>query len=149
MHSITLHRIVTAERELVYRAWTDPAELEWYLNPDNESFEPIEVDLRVGGIWTIDMFISDETRYATGGLYLELIPPERIVFAFGAVDGWPELDPDNLADVPTVTITLADVGTSTDLTLHMTYPERFAGITPQMEAGWGDTIDRLVEKFAS
>jgi hypothetical protein len=36
-----------------------------------------------------------------------------LVFAWGAVDGWPELDPARLDDNPLVTVTLAPAGEGT------------------------------------
>lgn len=146
---ITLVRTLAASRELVYQAWTDPAELGWFFNPEHTSAVPIEVDLRVGGSFIVEMIIADDFRYLTGGIYLELVPPERIVFAFGSTDGWPRLDPADLDDAPIVTITLDDLDGSTLMTLHMTVPERFADDLEPMQAGWGDTIDRLVEKFTA
>jgi uncharacterized protein YndB with AHSA1/START domain len=146
---ITLVRTIAASRDLVYQAWTDPAELGWFFNPSQVSTVPIEVDLREGGSFVVEMIINDDFRYFTGGIYLELVPPERIVFAFGSTDGWPKLDPDNLDNAPIVTVTLDDVDGSTLLTLAMTVPDRFADDFEPMQAGWGDTIDRVVAKFAS
>jgi uncharacterized protein YndB with AHSA1/START domain len=59
----------------VFRAWTDPDRLGWFYNdaqpiPD----EPIEVDLRVGGVWRQLMVISEKTSYFTGGVYREIVP---------------------------------------------------------------------------
>ena len=81
----------------IFRAWTDPDHLEWFYNdtmpipPD-----PIELDLRVGGVWRQRMVIDATTNYVTGGVYLEIVPDTKLVYAWGATDGWPELDPENL-----------------------------------------------------
>jgi hypothetical protein len=58
--------------------------------------EPIELDLRVGGVWRQHMMIDESTAYVTGGIYREIVPDEKLVFAWGATDGWPRLDPDQL-----------------------------------------------------
>ena len=63
--------------------------------------EPIELDLSVGGAWRQFMLIDEDTAYFTGGVYLEIVPDEKLVFAWGATDGWPKLDPDNLDRSPT------------------------------------------------
>jgi hypothetical protein len=36
----------------VFRAWTDPDHLDWFYDDNNPiPSEPIELDLRVGGVW--------------------------------------------------------------------------------------------------
>jgi uncharacterized protein YndB with AHSA1/START domain len=134
----------------VFRAWTDPEHLGWFYNdgqpiPD----EPIEVDLRVGGVWRQRMVIDEETSYFTGGVYREIVPGEKLVFSWGAVDGWPELDPERLDDSPLVTVTLAPAGEGTELLLRVELPEgaareRLRDFWPlAIQNGWGDTVDRL------
>lgn len=147
----TIHRALGARREQVYRAWTDPEHLGWFLNPAFPTQERIEVDPRPGGLWRMRMIVDPTIQYATGGLYLELTPPSRIVFAWGAIDGWPELDPSDPSTVPTVTIDLAEDGQDrTQMSVHVRLPE---GISDEeaahwfglgIQAGWADTVDRLV-----
>jgi uncharacterized protein YndB with AHSA1/START domain len=64
----TLTWTLDAPRADVFRAWTDPDHLQWFYNPAQPtSTEPIELDLRVGGVWRQRMVISDSTEYVTGG----------------------------------------------------------------------------------
>lgn len=152
--TITLSRILDAPPRLVYAAWTRPEHLGWYLNPDNPTDAPIEVDLRVGGAWRIEMVINDDLRYFTGGIYRELVPNERIVFTFGAIGGWPELDGSAADDAPVVTVTLRELAGSTEMTLHMEFPAHLSDENVKdwldlgMEDGWRQTIDRLVPAAA-
>ena len=151
---ITLSRILDAPPRLVYAAWTRPEHLGWYLNPDNPTDAPIEVDLRIGGEWRIEMVINDDLRYFTGGIYRELVPNERIVFTFGAIGGWPELDGSAADDAPVVTVTLRELAGSTEMTLHMEFPAHLSDENVKdwldlgMEDGWRQTIDRLVPAAA-
>lgn len=147
MKTFTLTRTLDAPRETVFRAWTEPEHLTWFFNPGRPTDVPTTVDLRPGGHWRQHMVIDDETHYMTGGIYLEIVAPERIVFAFGAVGGWPELDPDDLSDAPVATITLTEIGPSTtEMSATLVVPE--ARLHPAMEQGWADTIDRLVRQCA-
>ena len=152
--TITLRRILDAPPRLVYAAWTRPEHLGWYLNPDNPTDAPIEVDLRIGGEWRIEMVINDDLRYFTGGVYRELVPNERIVFTFGAIGGWPELDGSAADDAPVVTVTLRELAGSTEMTLHMEFPAHLSDENVKdwldlgMEDGWRQTIDRLVPAAA-
>ena len=138
----------------VFRAWTDPAHLGWYFNDQQPTpTEPIELDLRVGGAWRQYMVIDESTAYFTGGVYLEIVPDERLVFAWGATDGWPKLDPERLGNSPVVTVTLDRVGERTELTLHVALPADLPddGLRQwwsMIRDGWRDTVDRLPAQLA-
>ena len=86
-----------ATRGEIFRAWTDPSQLDWFYN-DNQPIpdDAIELDLRVGGVWRQTMVIDEDTSYVTGGVYREIVPDEKLVFSWGATDGWPELDLERL-----------------------------------------------------
>lgn len=156
----TLTWTLDASRADVFRAWTDPDHLQWFYNPAQPTpTEPIELDLRVGGVWRQRMVISENiecenTEYVTGGVYREIVPDERLVFAWGATDGWPELDPERLDESPLVTVALSEVGGRTQMTLCVELP---AGLSPEqvqewfsagIRDGWRDTVDRLAAEFA-
>ncbi|WP_158603938.1 SRPBCC family protein [Cryobacterium tepidiphilum] len=150
--SFSLTRILDAPPSHVFRAWTDPARLGWFFNPHQPiPNDPIEVDPSVGGTWRQRMVVEDATVYTTGGIYREIVPDERLVFAWGAVDGWPELDPDDLDAGPNVTVTFTPVGEATRMTVTVTVadsvPDPFAQewLARGIREGWSDTIDRLVD----
>lgn len=147
---------IRATPQQVFEAWTQPAKLGWFFNermprPD----EPIEVDLRVGGAWRQVMVIDAETRYVTGGIYLEIVPHERLVFAWGAVGGWPSLIPDRLDEAPRVTVALAATSSGTALTLDVDIPEAMSEelartrLLNAVQAGWQDTVDRCAAHFGA
>ena len=148
--SFTLTWMLDAPPADVFRAWTDPEHLGWYYNdaqPVPE--EPIELDLRVGGVWRQRMVISMTTAFTTGGVYREILPDEKLVFAWGATDGWPELDPERLDDSPLVTVALSRVGDRTEMSVHVELPASLSEQEVQewwsrgVRNGWQDTVDRL------
>lgn len=156
----TLTWTLDAPRADVFRAWTDPDHLQWFYNPAQPiPTEPIELDLRVGGVWRQRMVVSENiecenTEYVTGGVYREIVPDEKLVFAWGATDGWPELDPERLDKSPLVTVALSEVGGRTQMTLCVELP---AGLSPEqvqewfsagIRDGWRDTVDRLAAGVA-
>jgi uncharacterized protein YndB with AHSA1/START domain len=156
----TLTWTLDAPRADVFRAWTDPDHLQWFYNPAQPiPTEPIELDLRVGGVWRQRMAVSENiecenTEYVTGGVYREIVPDEKLVFAWGATDGWPELDPERLDKSPLVTVALSEVGGRTQMTLCVELP---AGLSPEqvqewfsagIRDGWRDTVDRLAAGIA-
>lgn len=143
-------RRFAAPRELVYRAWTDPDQLQWF----GDTGVPTDrhrttVDLRVGGAWRIDMVESPDHRYTTGGVYREIVPPERLVFTWGAAGGWPDLDPARPDDNPVVTVTLEPVDDGTEMTVHFGFPDHLTDAEVQawldlgVEPGMRETVARL------
>jgi uncharacterized protein YndB with AHSA1/START domain len=148
----TVTRVLPASRAAVWAAWTEPEKLRWFAGVGpGVDFEP-SVDLRVGGAWHVHLYQPDGMDYVTGGIYQEIVPYERLVFAWGAVGGWPELDPSRVDEVPVVTIELADRPDGPGGTV-MTTSFGFADTMPDADvarwfglgirAGWADTIDRL------
>ena len=153
--SFTLTRNLTASRHAVFTAWTDPNHLAWFYNPGMPTpSTPIEVDLRVGGTWKQQMTVNDNLSYPTGGIYLEIVPDERLVFRWGAVGGWPELAGGNALFAPVVTVQLNELGTGTELVLTVDFSERLdldevqKLILGGTRDGWGATIDRINDSTA-
>ena len=151
----TLTRTLNAPRATVWRAWTDPAELVWFLNPGHAPAEPISVDLRVGSAFRVHMIINDDLAYMTGGIYREVVPVERLVFEWGAVGGWPNLDPVNRDDAPLTTLEFTELDSGTTrMSLRVSFPDSMPDARAEewlasgMSEGWSATIDRLVEQLA-
>jgi uncharacterized protein YndB with AHSA1/START domain len=151
--SFTLTWILDSPPETVFGAWTDPARLGWFYNPQQPvPDEPIELDLRVGGAWRQMMVIDDGMSYFTGGVYREIVPNERLVFAWGATDGWPQLDPNDLDQSPQVTLRLKQTNAGTKMTLHVELPADLPddGVPnwwPMFRGGMKDTVDRLAAEL--
>jgi uncharacterized protein YndB with AHSA1/START domain len=139
----------------VFQAWTDPEHLDWFYNDRNPiPDEPIELDLRVGGVWRQTMVIDAATAYVTGGVYREIVPDEKLVFSWGATGGWPELDPERLDDSPLVTVLLTQRGGRTEMLLTVELP---AGLSDDdvrhwlslgIRDGWRQTVNRLAVALA-
>lgn len=73
-------RIVNASRELVWRAWTDPALLAQWWGPKGFTNTFDEFDLKPGGHWHFVMHGPDGTDYKNHSVFVEIVKPERIVF---------------------------------------------------------------------
>jgi uncharacterized protein YndB with AHSA1/START domain len=146
----TLEWTLDATPAEVFRAWTDPDHLDWYYN-DHQPIpeERIEVDLRVGGVWRQRMVISPDTQFVTGGIYREIVADERLVFTWGAVDGWPRIDPEQLDESPRVTVTLVPVGDQTEMSVRVELPASLSEEQVRewwsmgVKNGWRHTVDRL------
>jgi uncharacterized protein YndB with AHSA1/START domain len=143
---VIITRVFDAPRELVFKAWTEPAHLAQWWGPRGFTNPVCEVDLRIGGAWRIVMRAPDGIEYPGRGVYREIVRPERLVFTNIALDkdGNPIID-------GLTTVTFADHGAKTQLTLQtravglVSYAAR---MLEGMEAGWSQSLERLAEKLA-
>jgi uncharacterized protein YndB with AHSA1/START domain len=129
MTTLHLARTLAAPPERIWRALTDPAALAAWFWPASFG-TTTEVDLRLGGRYRID---GVNAGMAVSGAYLEVDPPERLVFTWR----W---DGEEVETV--VTITLARSGEGTELLLlHDEFPDGEA--RDRHAQGWSDCLDRL------
>jgi len=115
---IVLTRIFDAPRELVFRAWTDPEHLPRWFGPRGFTVTTDEISVRVGGRWRFVFVGPDGTRWDNRMDFLEIIPPERIVFDHGH-------DQDDDPDRFRTTVTFdAQANGKTVVTLRQLHPTR-------------------------
>jgi uncharacterized protein YndB with AHSA1/START domain len=138
-------RELSAPRDEVFRAWTEPDLFgKWFTPPGNSSVSA-ELDVRPGGKYRIKLErtqLVPGTSYIVGD-YLEVVPPERLVFTFG----WDEPPPvEGLEGLDVldsrVTVQFRDLGDSTEISITH---ERLE--TPEQRDfhrwGWETTLDQL------
>jgi uncharacterized protein YndB with AHSA1/START domain len=144
---IVMTRVFDAPRELVFDAHTKPELVKrWLLGPDGWSMPVCEIDLRVGGkyryIWRKD---SDGTEMGMGGVFREIVPPERIVATEKFDESW---YPGEAVD--TSVFTEQDGRTTLTLTvLYESREARDAVLKSPMESGVVAGYDRLEKLLAS
>ena len=141
--SVTLTRVYDAPRALVWQAWTDPKHMAQWFGPRGFTSSVPQLEVRVGGALRIVMHGPDGNDYPMKGVFREVKPPERLVFSNIAIDG----DGNHLLEGET-TIILEEQSGKTKLTLK-TYAKGLVQMAPQMlagmEAGWGQSLDKLGE----
>ena len=78
--TVTLHRVLRAPAERVYRAFLDPDAMAKWLPPHGFTGRVLSMDARVGGSYRMQFTnLSSGGTHAFGGDYVELVPGERIV----------------------------------------------------------------------
>lgn len=152
---VLITRVFDAPRELVFQAWTDPEHLQSWYAPRGCTIRFAALDLRQGGAFHSCIHTPDGHDCWCKGTYLEVVAPERIVFTMAIADahgnlvgpveagmdpGWPR--------ETTVTVTFAEQGARTKLTLHQTVSEDLARRTGAYPS-WLDMLDRLASTLAS
>ena len=143
-HELVITRIFNAPRALVWQAWTDPKHVMQWWGPNGFSNSSCESEMQVGGRFLLNMCAPDGNSYPCKGIYREIKEPERIVYDSEADESHPcgaGLPPRSL-----VTITFAEHGNKTTLTLHTRF-ETAARLDAANQAGycisWGEALGRL------
>jgi uncharacterized protein YndB with AHSA1/START domain len=128
--TLQIIRQLKHDRARVFSALTDPAKMaQWFFGMKNGRAN-VANDLRPGGTYTIEM-IGDNKTATPKGTYLEIVPPEKLVFTWLAcVDG----------SESKVTIELFEQGAGTKLVLTHELPED--QIQPHRE-GWTLCLDNM------
>lgn len=133
-----LQRRFRASPDRVFHAWTQPAALREWWCPAGWIAGNIEIDLRVAGVYRIEMVRAGggSPGVSVAGKFLEVRPPERLIYTWrweGAFAGMPET---------LVTLELRGSENDTILTLrHDNFTD--AGLRQQHRSGWIAACDRL------
>lgn len=87
IHELSVSCHIAAPREIVWTVWTD-LKAEWFC-PKPWRAEVIEEDLRTGGRSALRMFGPDgEDTGPMEGMFLEVVPYERVVTTDAYAAGW-------------------------------------------------------------
>lgn len=105
LRGFTVKRTFDSPRELVWRAWTEPAHFsQWFgLEGSSIPLETASMDVRPGGEWSVVMH-TPEGELPFRGRYLEVNEPEKLVLTL--YDFEDPLGP----NVETMTVRLRDLG---------------------------------------
>lgn len=87
-HELVLTRLLDASRDKLFRCWTDADLLPKWFVPAPWTIAKAEVDVRPGGRSFIVMRDPDGNEYPNDGVYLEIVPNEKIVFSDAYTQGW-------------------------------------------------------------
>lgn len=145
---LVLSRLIHAPRAKVYRAWTEPALLTQWFAPRPWTVPRAELDVRPGGTNLVVMRAPDGNEFPNHGVYLEVIPNERLVLTDAYTAAWePSSKP-----FMTVVLTFADESGGTRYTarvLHWTVADREAHEKMGFHEGWGRCTDQLAALVAT
>jgi uncharacterized protein YndB with AHSA1/START domain len=136
--TVSLHRILKATPEKVYRAFTEPRAMAAWLPPYGFLCEIHQMDARVGGSYMMSFFnFSTGSAHSFGGEFLEMKPAEFLKYT-------DKFDDPNLPGEMITTIWLTKVSVGTELKVTQ---EGIPSVIP-VEAcylGWQDSLDKLMK----
>ena len=135
-NSVSLHRIIQARPEKVFRAFSDPIAHAAWVPPYGFLCTVQQMDFEVGGKFKMTFInFSTGNGHSFGGEYLEIRPNEFIKYA-------DRFDDPNLSGEMITTVSLNSVSNFTEIKIEQTgIPE----IIPveMCYLGWQDSLDKL------
>jgi uncharacterized protein YndB with AHSA1/START domain len=144
---IVFERFIDAPTRLVWEALTRPEHLkEWYMPRAWGRVSRAEMDVRPGGIFSIDITTADGHEVPNLGCVLEAVPMERLVWTSMLFPGY---RPAVFDDVPiTAIITMESVGTGTRYVFTALHRNE-ADLEENRTSGWQQGTEIAIEQLVA
>jgi len=143
---IAMTRVFDAPRGLVFDAWTKPELLKRWLGVRGGwTFAVCEVDLRVGGAYRFVWRGPTGAEMGMGGIYREIVRPERLVATEKFDEAWYEGD----ALDTTTFVERGGKTTATTTVLYASRAVRDSVLQTPMLTGVAESYDKMAEVLAS
>jgi uncharacterized protein YndB with AHSA1/START domain len=142
---LVISRTFAAPRDLVFKAWSSAAHMKRWFSPEGCTVPEAEIDFRPGGVFDICMHLPDGQDFWSRGKYIEVSPPDRLVFTAGVVVGGVK------KFTAHTTVTFEKEGAGTRMTVRQEYDihdEAFLYAVEGSAEGWRTTLDKLEQEVA-
>ncbi|MCE2900972.1 MAG: SRPBCC domain-containing protein [Gemmatimonas sp.] len=143
---VVIERLIDAPAPLVWEALTRPEHVAvWYMPQAWGRVVRAELDVRPGGIFSIDIAVGDGQPFPNVGCFLEAVPTERLVWTSMLFPGYRPAVFDDIPITAVVTLDAEGAGTRYRFTaLHRSV----ADFEQNMASGWQQgteiAMDQLV-----
>jgi uncharacterized protein YndB with AHSA1/START domain len=139
---LVFQRHIAAPRHAVWRAWTEPDLLAQWFCPAPWTVAEAILDPRPGGAHSVTMRSPEGELHPGPGVYLEVVPEERIVFTDAYTAGWVPGDKPFMTGI----VTFEDDGDGTLYTArvrHWSDEDRAKHDEMGFQDGWGAAAQQL------
>ncbi len=135
-NTVKLHRVLTANPEKVFRAFTDPDAMASWLPPYGFTCRVHHMDVKVGGGYKMSFTnFTTGNSHSFGGEYLEIQPNELLRYS-------DQFDDPNMPGKMITTIRLKKVLCGTEITATQEgIPDAIP--TEMCYLGWQESLDKL------
>lgn len=135
-NSVSLHRVLKASPEKIFRAFTEPVAMSSWLPPYGYTCEVHEMNVEVGGTYKMSFYnFSTGNGHSFGGKYVEIKPGEFLKYT-------DQFDDPNLPGVMTTSVWLKKVSVGTELkVLQEGIPEMIPA--EMCYLGWQESLEKL------
>jgi uncharacterized protein YndB with AHSA1/START domain len=141
---LVVTRTFAAPRPLVFKAWSTAEHMKRWFSPEGFTVPEAEIDFRPGGTCAICMRSPAGQDMWSRGKYIEVSPPERLVFTSEVANG---IIP---AFTAHTTVTFEAEGPGTRMTVRQVYDihdENFRFAIEGASEGWRTTLDKLEQEI--
>jgi uncharacterized protein YndB with AHSA1/START domain len=144
---LVLERFIDAPKRLVWEALTKPEHLkEWYMPKPWGVVAKCELDVRPGGIFSIDIAVAEGQEVPNLGCFLEVVPMERLTWTSMLFPGY---RPAVFDDIPiTAIVTLETVGTGTRYVFTALHRDE-ADLEKNKASGWQQGTEIALDQFVA
>jgi uncharacterized protein YndB with AHSA1/START domain len=139
---LVLTRLMDVPREKIFRCWTEPELLKQWFAPRPYTTPIAELDVRPGGATYIVMRSPEGQDMPMRGVYLEVVPNERLVFTDAFTRAWEPSEKPFFTGV----LTLAEEDGRTRYTArarHWSREDCEAHEKMGFHEGWGQCAEQL------
>ena len=142
-----IERFIDAPTRLVWEALTKPEHLkEWYMPKPWGRVLRAEMDVRPGGIFSIDIAVAGGPDVPNLGCFLDVIPMERLVWTSMLFPGY---RPAVFDDIPiTAIVTMETVGTGTRYVFTALHRDE-ADLEKAKTEGWQQGTEIALDQFVA
>ena len=137
-NSVSLHKVIKATPEKLYRAFTEAKALSTWLPPYGFLCEVHQMEAKVGGTYKMSFInFSTGNGHSFGGNYIELKPNEFLKYT-------DKFDDPNLPGEMITSVWLTKVSVGTDLKVIQ---EGIPSVIPaeMCYLGWQESLDKLIK----
>ena len=144
---IVIERFIDAPRHLVWEALTKPEHLkQWYMPKAWGAVSACEMELKPGGIFSIDIATGDGQSFPNLGCFLDVVPMERLVWTSMLFPGY---RPAVFDDIPiTAVVTLHAEGSGTRYVFTALHRDE-ADCKNNKESGWLEGTEIAVDQLVA
>jgi uncharacterized protein YndB with AHSA1/START domain len=146
---LVITRDIDASRDKLFRCWTEPELIKQWFAPKPWVVTHAETDVRPGGASLVVMRGPDGQEFPNPGVYLEVVPNERIVATDAYTRAWEPSDKPFM----TLILTFEDLGQGTTRytarARHWTEADRESHEKMGFAEGWGRCTSQLAELAAT
>jgi uncharacterized protein YndB with AHSA1/START domain len=144
---IVIERFIDAPRDLVWEALTKPEHLkEWYMPRGWGAVSRCEMDVRPGGVFSIDIATGDGQEFPNLGCFLDVVPGERLVWTSMLFPGY---RPAVFDDIPiTAVVSMETVGRGTRYVFTALHRDE-ADLEKNKASGWQQGTEIAVDQLVA
>lgn len=135
-NKVTLHRVLTASPEKVFRAFADAGAMAAWLPPYGFYCQVHQFDFKLGGTFKMSFTnFTSNSGHSFGGEFLEIVPNESLVYS-------DKFDDPNLPGEITTSVKFVKLSCGTELQIMQTgIPDVIP--TEMCYLGWQESLEKL------